>query len=689
MELRQIIYAILFAFSLALNAQEKKLDINVVSFELDQFSTTAQDPKYEKRDGNGERYAIVKIKDVDGLAELKGFTFDFGLLNSYIVPNAPHADELWLYVQRNAKTVTIRHPQYRTIEKYDLKTTIQAGRTYVLTLTMSRIEQTIVRGVKKQVLQFKVSPANENAVVKVKPANSNNDYELWGTVDQAGTINKLLDFGTYDYIITAVNYESSTGRVTLSNSQSTFTESVKLTPNFGFLSVDGSNGATGADIYVDDVKIGTVPYNDTQKRWTCGTHTLTINNGDLYKPYATTFEITQGETTSISPKLESDFAQTTIKVGGNAEILIDGQTKGHGSWTGPLKAGQYVIVCRQDRHRDSGMSITVRPDQADTFVVPSPTPITGSLYISSTPSGATIELDGEQKGTTPVLLQGILIGSHKVALTLTNHKSEQYDVSIKENETTNVEATLSDMAHMTVNSKPTNAELYINGTRIGTTPYSQDMASGDYEIMLKKQGYYDFKQQVHLDSSKPDIMLNLSRQYLKSSMFYLGGGVQVGTIMGVGGFIGTYIHGLNAEMSYMVGLTESEEIFWNHIEADDGSSSYTYKPTYIGGRIGYGIDINSRIRITPKIGCGIVQLKGTLKQSRQTNYTPKEAYAIPISVGCSFDYAVTPWCAVFARPEVSYAVSKSDIYNVVSEVSSKVKGYATGFNALAGLYIYF
>ena len=57
--------ALISLFSIASYAQEK-LDFNIVSFGIDQFSTTAQDKRFEKIDGDGNRYAIIKVKDVDG-----------------------------------------------------------------------------------------------------------------------------------------------------------------------------------------------------------------------------------------------------------------------------------------------------------------------------------------------------------------------------------------------------------------------------------------------------------------------------------------------------------------------------------------------------------------------------------------------------------------------------------------------
>lgn len=669
-----------------LGSAQEKLDCSVVSFAIDPFSTTAQDRRYEMIDGNGDRYAIIKVKDIDGEADLNGFTFNFGTLNSII---KSHSDELWVYVQRNAKTVTIKHPEYKTIEKYDLNTTIQPGKTYIMQLTLSRVQKSIVRNVKKQVLQFKVSPANEKAVVKVKKAGEKGEFELWGEVDAAGTIDKMLDFGSYDYIVTALNYESSTGRVTLSNSRTTCVEQIVLRPNFGFLEIDGNNGATGAQIYVDDVKIGTVPYSEPDRRWKCGSHKITIKNGDLYKPYNSTFIIKQGDITKISPKLESDFAQTTIKVDGDAEIILDGKSKGNGSWTGPLKAGQYTVVCRKDNHRESSRMLIVKPDVAETFSIPAPSPITGNVYVRSTPSGAEITIDGEKKGATPSLLQGIIIGSHVVKLTLANHKTEQFEIVVKEDRTEDLNAKLSDMAYMTIDSKPSNSILYINGEKVGVTPYSNNMASGDYNITIKKNKFRDFSQRVHLDSSNPSMTINLEGQYQRPYSFYIQPGFKVGSALSIGVQVGAYISNINIEGYYMLGLNKSEMIYWNATSSDVKPCGYSYKAAQMGIRLGYGIVFGTRMRLTPQVGFGVAKLSSAESYNIDPSFDASNTYAANSSISAKFEYAVASCFGVYIAPEYSFAVKKGDYYKDMESISNKIKGFASGANVNLGISLFF
>ena len=676
-----VLLALISFFPIVAFAQEK-LDFNVVSFRIDQFSTTAQDKRFEKFDDDGKRYAIIKVKDVDGEGDLEGFTFYFGALNSWSVS---HDDELWVYVQRNAKTVTIKRPGYKTIEKYDLNTTIQPGKTYEMRITMSRVRKVVEHDITKQVLQFIVTPSNEKAIVKIKKANSSGDYDLWGEVDETGSIDKILDFGTYDYVVSAVNYESSAGRVTLSDSKTTFVEKVSLKPNFGFVVVDDAYGISGAQVFIDDIKVGTIPYRNAKHRLNCGTHKITVTNGDLYKTYNSTFTIQQGDTTRLSPKLESDFAQTTINVDADAEIFIDGKSKGKRTWTGPLKAGKYVIECKQEKHKKTSISINVKPDKSETFEVPAPIAITGSLYVRSNPSGASIHIDGEYKGNTPLLIHDVLIGEHDVTLKMRNHKTEQYAVNVKEGLTENIDGVLSDYAQMTIDSNPSDATLYINNENVGNTPYSNNMPSGDYDVEIRHKKYQTFKERIHLDSSNPTLTITLNRQYMAKNSGYIQPTFQVGSSIAYGGTIGGYICNVNVEGYYLVSSDESEDIWWNSTSntSSERPFSYTYKPTYFGGKVGYGIIVGSRIRITPQLGMGAVSIEGTGKKGES------KGYASLFTIGCKLDYAFASCLSINIAPEYAIGASESDNFKLLADLSSKIKGWAVDFNCRIGLSLFF
>ena len=113
-----------------MNAQNRKF--SVVSFGLDQFDLTARNDQYKKIDGNGSLYAIIKVTSTNPDDNLSEYRFNFGNMNHQVVQKD---GELWVYVQRNAKMVTINRQGFTTINKYDLGTTIEEGKTYTMVLS--------------------------------------------------------------------------------------------------------------------------------------------------------------------------------------------------------------------------------------------------------------------------------------------------------------------------------------------------------------------------------------------------------------------------------------------------------------------------------------------------------------------------------------------------------------------------
>ena len=661
-----IFLQMLAGFGIA-GAQAQELKFRVAEFYQDQQDLTGQEENRD--DGDGALYAVIKVTSDNEDDDLSQFTFDFNYLKS---SKEMRDGELWVFVQRNAKNVTIRREGFKAV-KYSLSQTIKAGKTYRMKLSVQE------RIIQQRILQFKVTPANENAIVKVKKEDSNEDYQLWGTVDAQGSIDRLLDTGEYLYEISADSYKTAIGKVSLTNGEGNYVEKVSLTPNFGYLEIADDYGIAGAEVYINNRKVGNIPYKSG--RMECrNDYQLMISNGELYKTYNSTIEIRQGETTKISPRLQSNFAETTIKVQDEAEIFLNGTSKGKGSWTGPLRAGTYNVECRLPNHVSSQKQIVVKPDVAETFVIEKPKPIEGSLYVKSNPSGAKIFLDGKNLGvTTPSKVDHVLIGSHKVTIMLDNHKPENIDVNVRQDETATVDVKLSNMALMTIKSSPSGAELYIDGKYKGTTPYSEEMASGDYNVKLLKKQCKTLTRRVHLDSANPEQTFSLNRQYQQPSQFYLQPMVQVGSNMGFGGAIGCFISNVNVEVDFING-SKKEQMYWNDPSPDPVRPiEESYSNMYVGGKLGWGVIIGSRMRVTPQVGGGLLKVKGTVSN----------CYAIKGTVGLRADYVLADHIGLVVCPEYDMPFSKSSVYEAVSAVSSTVKGWGSGFNCSLGLNIYF
>ena len=172
---------------------------------------------------------------------------------------------------------------------------------------------------------------------------------------------------------------------------------------------------------------------------------------------------------------------------------------------------------------------------------------------------------------------------------------------------------------------------------------------------------------------------------------YIEPQIQLGGMTAFGISLGSYINHLNVEASYMMGLVESEEVFWNNTNNTEAGnpSSYTYKPTFIGGKVGYAFYLGRPFRITPQIGVGVVSLTGTEKQNGDRALDAKNGYSLNASASAKIDFLILPWLGVGLTPEYSIALSQSNLYKRVADVSSKVDGFAKGFNVRLGVYVTF
>ena len=555
MKLKLFLGLLFILFGTATISAQTRLKMSVTSFEQDPFDTTPQNSLYEKIDGSGARYAIIKVTTDNPDDKLKEYNFNFGNLKSIV---EEHDGELWVYVQKNAKMVTISRNGYITINKYDLNTTVDAGKTYVLKLSVARPV------VYTQMVQFVVSPSNTGAVVTVKSSKQNSQEEMFGTTDATGSVAKALGLGTYTYKVIANNYHTTEGRFTLNDRTKTYKEAVTLRAN---------------------------------------------------------------------------FSEVTLKVNSDADIYLNNEMKGTRTWTGALRAGTYLVECRQLSHTPSSQYITVTENDSRTFNLDLPTPITGTLALTSSPLGAKINIDGKDYGVTPANINDLLTGSHVITISSDGYQSSSKTVIIQENQTT---------------------ALNIAMNRI----YSQ-VEKPRQQIRERQDEVIKHVEQKISTSNTPSIS------------GYIQPAVQAGTMMGYGGNVGIYISNFNAEV--FVTATMSKESVSLYSTSGSSSSDLDLSGLIIGGKVGYGIKVSPLVRITPQIGLGSLSIKGD----------DLSTSVLCATAGVRIEFALAKNFGISLTPEGQFAVGKQDIYESLTDVSSKIKGWGTGGNVRLGLYLYF
>ena len=139
----------------------------------------------------------------------------------------------------------------------------------------------------------------------------------------------------------------------------------------------------------------------------------------------------------------------------------------------------------------------------------------GALNIVSEPSGASITIDGERTAlVTPAVVRDLSANTlHRVELTLAGYNTGVRDgVRIHKDSTVAVVHAFSKMAGtLSISSQPAEAEVFLDGTLVGTTPcIAEGVSYGRHELKVSKTGYHGRVQNVEISKPQDRIELVLS-----------------------------------------------------------------------------------------------------------------------------------------------------------------------------------
>ena len=140
----------------------------------------------------------------------------------------------------------------------------------------------------------------------------------------------------------------------------------------------------------------------------------------------------------------------------------------------------------------------------------------GSLYITSTPSGAAVFMNSDAKGTTPATLTGIAPGTYTVLLKKSGYPDYSTSTAIIAGQVTTINADLAKgpqaaattapvpgEGSLSVSTTPQGAQVFIDGIVRGMTPATiPGLSAGQHMVLLKLDGYQEFNTTVSIPDGR-------------------------------------------------------------------------------------------------------------------------------------------------------------------------------------------
>ena len=133
-------------------------------------------------------------------------------------------------------------------------------------------------------------------------------------------------------------------------------------------------------------------------------------------------------------------------------------------------------------------------------------PAQSRVSISSQPSGATVVIDGQDRGTTPITLFDISPGRHHLKYRLPGYVERDRFFRMDEGPFIEKSETLvEEKGLLLLRTEPAGANILIDGVSFGQTPrlVTTLAAKDQHVVKFRKAGYQDQTITVRFDGRKP------------------------------------------------------------------------------------------------------------------------------------------------------------------------------------------
>ncbi len=169
-----------------------------------------------------------------------------------------------------------------------------------------------------------------------------------------------------------------------------------------------------------------------------------------------------------------------------------------------LRPGEYTINASAEGYHPLETSVTV--DQLDSQTIELELQLLpGLITIESMPAGATVFIDGEQVGETPLQALPVEAGQHSVLIQSERYLPLEQSLSVTgRNIPQQVAVELAPgWAEVGIDSQPQGATILVDGEVLGTTPALLELMAGERQLILQLAEFSDWQQVLQIEAGQP------------------------------------------------------------------------------------------------------------------------------------------------------------------------------------------
>jgi len=128
----------------------------------------------------------------------------------------------------------------------------------------------------------------------------------------------------------------------------------------------------------------------------------------------------------------------------------------------------------------------------------------GGMDLRSVPDGASLVVNGEYRGKTPLTLSDLSPGTYTVTFSRFGYSNLSLNIPVTQGKISEVDATLQpESGSLGVNSTPAGANVQFDGTDAGLSPvFVTNISAGNHTVTLVKEGYVSTTRQVSIPAGR-------------------------------------------------------------------------------------------------------------------------------------------------------------------------------------------
>ena len=213
-----------------------------------------------------------------------------------------------------------------------------------------------------------------------------------------------------------------------------------------------------------------------------------------YRPLSGSIEVTKASTQVFEFELERLPGLLLIELGIDtaATLWVDGEKRE--TWPpGPveLASGEHGLLIQAEGYREFAIVVDIEGGGVEQTLEVELQPLWATVTFNSQPAAATVKIDGELVGRTPLTTE-VLEGDRRLEISLAGHKPHHGRIQVKAEETVEPPTVrlLPNDGTLILSSEPPGATVTVEGEFRGQTPLTVSMTPGrQYEVSLSKLGY--------------------------------------------------------------------------------------------------------------------------------------------------------------------------------------------------------